>query len=171
MGESNTDTPGERVRKTLRMSCSAAPCGLVVEATGSSEGFARAVAATEPRGRLVLKSTLAESPRIDLAPLVIHEIQVVGSRCGPFEPALAALAAGYHVLLEKPMATDEADCQRLVDASEKAGRLLQICHVLRYAPLYEAVHREIAAGALGEVLGIQHAENVSYSRITRRQSS
>ncbi|MDJ0865203.1 MAG: alcohol dehydrogenase catalytic domain-containing protein [Myxococcota bacterium] len=67
---------------------------LVVEATGSAEGFARALAATRPRGTLVLKSTVAEAPRIDLAPLVIHEIQVVGSRCGPFEPALAALAAG-----------------------------------------------------------------------------
>ena len=52
------------------------------------------------------------------------------------EPALAALERGYHVLLEKPMALDEADCERLVAASERAGRLLQICHVLRYAPLY-----------------------------------
>jgi threonine dehydrogenase-like Zn-dependent dehydrogenase len=71
-----------------------APTPLVVEATGSADGFRAAVAATRPRGTLVLKSTLAEHPRVDLAPLVIHEIAVVGSRCGPFEPALAALAAG-----------------------------------------------------------------------------
>jgi threonine dehydrogenase-like Zn-dependent dehydrogenase len=69
-------------------------CSLVVEATGSADGFRTAVAATLPRGTLVLKSTLAESPQVDLAPLVIHEIRVVGSRCGPFEPALRALAAG-----------------------------------------------------------------------------
>jgi len=68
------------------------PTDLVVEATGTPAGFAAAVAATRPRGTLVLKSTVAEHPRVDLAPLVIHEIRVVGSRCGPFEPALRALA-------------------------------------------------------------------------------
>jgi threonine dehydrogenase-like Zn-dependent dehydrogenase len=68
--------------------------GLVVECTGSAAGFERAVACVRPRGRLVLKSTVAERPAVDLAPLVIHEIAVVGSRCGPFAPALAALAAG-----------------------------------------------------------------------------
>lgn len=70
------------------------PTELVVEATGSAAGFAAAVAATRPRGTLVLKSTVAEHPGVDLAPLVIHEIRVVGSRCGPFEPALRALAEG-----------------------------------------------------------------------------
>jgi len=67
---------------------------LVVEATGSAAAFARAVAATRPRGRLVLKSTVAGAVQVDLAPLVINEIQVVGSRCGPFAPALRAIAAG-----------------------------------------------------------------------------
>lgn len=64
---------------------------LVVEATGSERGFEIAVAATLPRGTLVLKSTVASHPPLDLAPLVIHEICVVGSRCGPFPPALRAL--------------------------------------------------------------------------------
>ncbi len=68
------------------------PTALVVEATGTARGFAAAVAATRPRGTLVLKSTVAEHPSVDLAPLVIHEISVVGSRCGPFPPALSALA-------------------------------------------------------------------------------
>lgn len=67
---------------------------LVVEATGTPEGFERAVAATRPRGTLVLKSTVAESPGLNLAPLVIDEITVVGSRCGPFPPALRALETG-----------------------------------------------------------------------------
>lgn len=66
---------------------------LVVEATGQAAGFALAVAATAPRGTLVLKSTVAAREPLDLAPLVIDEITVVGSRCGPFAPALAALAA------------------------------------------------------------------------------
>ena len=77
-------------------------------------------------------------------------------------PALRALERGYHVLLEKPMATREEDCERLAEASERAGRLLQICHVLRYAPLYEAIREQISSGVLGEVVTIQHSENVSY---------
>ena len=67
---------------------------LVVEATGTPEGFEQAVAATRPRGTLVLKSTVAESPGLNLAPLVIDEISLVGSRCGPFPPALRALETG-----------------------------------------------------------------------------
>jgi threonine dehydrogenase-like Zn-dependent dehydrogenase len=67
------------------------PMPLVVEATGSGEGFDLALAATRPLGTLVLKSTVAERRAIDLAPLVINEIQVVGSRRVPFPPALSAL--------------------------------------------------------------------------------
>ncbi len=68
-----------------------AQADLVVEATGSGAGLELALAATRPRGTVILKSTVAERPAVDLAPVVIHEIQVLGSRCGPFEPALAAL--------------------------------------------------------------------------------
>jgi threonine dehydrogenase-like Zn-dependent dehydrogenase len=67
---------------------------LVVEATGSAAGFALAVAATRPRGTLVLKSTVAEKAQLSLAEVVIQEIRVVGSRCGSFAPALRALATG-----------------------------------------------------------------------------
>ncbi|MBW2456441.1 MAG: alcohol dehydrogenase catalytic domain-containing protein [Deltaproteobacteria bacterium] len=65
---------------------------VVVEATGTLSGFTMAVGATRPRGSVVLKSTLAAQATVDLAPLVIDEISVVGSRCGPFAPALEALA-------------------------------------------------------------------------------
>ena len=47
-----------------------------------------------PRGTIVLKSTIAASHEIDLAPLVINEVRVIGSRCGPFPPALRALETG-----------------------------------------------------------------------------
>ena len=65
---------------------------LVVEATGSPTGLQLAMAAVRPRGTLVLKSTLAENHTLSLAPLVINEVTVVGSRCGLFPPALEALA-------------------------------------------------------------------------------
>jgi threonine dehydrogenase-like Zn-dependent dehydrogenase len=70
------------------------PADVVIEATGSSTGLAMAIAATKPRGTLVLKSTLADAVPLNLAPLVINEITVVGSRCGRFAPALQALEAG-----------------------------------------------------------------------------
>lgn len=67
---------------------------LVVDATGTAAGFDLAVAATKPRGTLVLKSTVAARAPVDLARLVIDEIKVVGSRCGSFAPALRAVTAG-----------------------------------------------------------------------------
>lgn len=78
------------------------------------------------------------------------------------EPTLAALAAGYHVLLEKPMALDEADCVRIVDAATAADRVVAVCHVYRYSHLFAALHRVIAAGDLGDIVSIQLAENVAF---------
>lgn len=66
---------------------------VVVEATGHPDGLAAAFAALRPRGTLVLKSTYAQGAP-NLAPVVINELRVVGSRCGPFAPALDALASG-----------------------------------------------------------------------------
>lgn len=71
-----------------------APADLVVEATGSATGLATAIEVTRPRGTLVLKSTVANPTALNLAPLVINEITVVGSRCGSFPVALRALEAG-----------------------------------------------------------------------------
>jgi len=65
---------------------------IVVEATGAASGLELAMSAVRPRGTLVLKSTIAGEHRLSLAPLVINEITVVGSRCGPFPVALKALA-------------------------------------------------------------------------------
>lgn len=64
---------------------------VVVEATGSISGFETAMALTKPRGVLVLKSTVASGKELNLAPIVINEITVLGSRCGQFAPALRLL--------------------------------------------------------------------------------
>ncbi|MBN1641682.1 MAG: Gfo/Idh/MocA family oxidoreductase [Anaerolineae bacterium] len=77
-------------------------------------------------------------------------------------PALAALAAGYDVLLEKPLAATLPDCVRLAQAAAHAGRMLQVCHVLRYTPFFSTVHAILEAGRLGEVVTVAHRENVSY---------
>ncbi|MBX7250875.1 MAG: alcohol dehydrogenase catalytic domain-containing protein [Candidatus Promineofilum sp.] len=67
---------------------------LVVEATGNDAGFAHSLRLVRPRGTLVLKSTFAGRANIDLTKLVVGEITVVGSRCGPFAPALRLLEQG-----------------------------------------------------------------------------
>ena len=69
---------------------------IVVDCTGAAEGFELAMQMVRPRGKIVLKTTVAaEQDRkpLDLSPLVINEIQVLGSRCGPFPDAIFALAS------------------------------------------------------------------------------
>jgi threonine dehydrogenase-like Zn-dependent dehydrogenase len=68
--------------------------GLLVEATGSPTGFALAQHMTEPRGTLVLKSTFHGAAPIETWPIVVKELTVVGSRCGPFAKAVALLRSG-----------------------------------------------------------------------------
>ena len=64
---------------------------VVVEATGTASGFETSMNLTKPRGVLVLKSTVATGKELNLAPIVINEITVLGSRCGQFPPALRLL--------------------------------------------------------------------------------
>lgn len=67
---------------------------LVIEATGSRTGLALAQHMTEPRGTLVLKSTFHGAGPVETWPIVVKELTVLGSRCGPFEKAMALLQAG-----------------------------------------------------------------------------
>jgi threonine dehydrogenase-like Zn-dependent dehydrogenase len=64
---------------------------VVVEATGSPSGFDLARLAIRPRGTLVLKSTYRGEMMVNWSPFVVDEITIVGSRCGPFAPALRLL--------------------------------------------------------------------------------
>jgi predicted dehydrogenase len=69
---------------------------------------------------------------------------------------------GYHVLLEKPIAPTRAECEAVVDAVERAGVILAVCHVMRYTAYTEAVHGVVADGSLGEIAGIEHLEPVGW---------
>jgi predicted dehydrogenase len=75
-------------------------------------------------------------------------------------PAIAVLAHGYDVLLEKPMAADPAAAAALVRAAQTSGRILGAAHVLRYTPFFQAIHRVIVEGRLGDVVTVEHRENV-----------
>jgi predicted dehydrogenase len=77
------------------------------------------------------------------------------------EPALAALAGGYHVLLEKPIALDAPDCVRVVRAAERAGRVLQICHPMRFIAFYEKLAELVASGAIGRLVHLDLREHIA----------
>ncbi|MBR2894944.1 MAG: Gfo/Idh/MocA family oxidoreductase [Oscillospiraceae bacterium] len=77
-------------------------------------------------------------------------------------PALKALELGYHVLLEKPMSNTEEECRAIEAAARKSGRMLSVCHVLRYTPFYTTLKALIDKGEIGEVTTINQIENVGF---------
>jgi threonine dehydrogenase-like Zn-dependent dehydrogenase len=88
-------------------------CDLAVECTGNPAGFATARSALRSRGTLVLKSTYAGQLSLDMSAIVVDELTLIGSRCGPFAPALDLLAQG------------QVDVEPLVQASYPLAEGLQ----------------------------------------------
>jgi predicted dehydrogenase len=78
------------------------------------------------------------------------------------EPAVAFARLGYAMLLEKPMAPTADACRRIVDAVEASGVIFAVGHVLRYTPYTLQIKALLAAGAIGDVVSIQHLEPVGY---------
>ena len=78
------------------------------------------------------------------------------------ELAEAFAAAGYHILLEKPMAPDEAGCRRIAAAVEKAGVMLAVGDVMRYTPYTRAVRQVVGSGQLGDIMSVEHLEPVGF---------
>jgi predicted dehydrogenase len=77
-------------------------------------------------------------------------------------PAVALAGAGYHILLEKPIAPTEPEARAIVDAADRAGVHLAVCHVLRYTPLTRLVRGLLAAGRIGELVSVQHLEPIGW---------
>ncbi|XP_041859599.1 putative oxidoreductase YteT isoform X2 [Melanotaenia boesemani] len=78
------------------------------------------------------------------------------------DPAVAFAKKGYHILLEKPMATTSEDCTMIVEACTQSGVILSVGHVLRYDPLIHKIKELIDAGVIGDVIHIQHLEPVGF---------
>ncbi|MBK9163843.1 MAG: alcohol dehydrogenase catalytic domain-containing protein [Acidobacteria bacterium] len=97
---------------------------VVIEASGSDSGFASAVDLVRPRGKIVLKSTFAGKPTWEAWRIVVQEITIVGSRCGRFQPAVDALAAGQIEVAD--LISEEyklADAVKAVTAAGQKGTL------------------------------------------------
>jgi predicted dehydrogenase len=78
------------------------------------------------------------------------------------EPAVAFADLGYHLLLEKPMATTEQDCRLIVDAVTRNHVLFAVGHVMRYTPYTKALKAIVDDGRLGDIVSIQHLEPIGY---------
>ena len=74
--------------------------------------------------------------------------------------AMAALDAGYDILLEKPISPDPAECLNIQRKAEALGRRVTVCHVLRYTSFYAKIKEILEEGKLGRVLSIDHSENI-----------
>jgi predicted dehydrogenase len=77
-------------------------------------------------------------------------------------PAVAFAKLGYAILLEKPMAPTEAECQKIIDAVKKNGNLFAVCHVMRYTRYTQMLKVVVDSGKIGEVVSLQHLEPVGY---------
>lgn len=91
---------------------------IVVDCTGSESGLPAALRLVRPRGTIVLKTTVAGQQTLGWAPFVIDEVTLVGSRCGPFDQALAALASGRVDV--RPLISERFDLSRGLEALERA---------------------------------------------------
>jgi threonine dehydrogenase-like Zn-dependent dehydrogenase len=93
---------------------------LVVEATGATSGFTVACRAVRPRGNLVLKSTYAGDVSVNLSSLVVDEVTLIGSRCGPFQPALRLLDEGR--VDPRPLIEERFPLREALQAFEAANQ-------------------------------------------------
>ncbi|MEW6196660.1 MAG: Gfo/Idh/MocA family oxidoreductase [Bacteroidota bacterium] len=79
-----------------------------------------------------------------------------------YGPCIAALEKGYDVLLEKPISPSEKECKDILALTKKTGRIVAVCHVLRYAPYFIKLRELIQSGAVGELISIQHMEPIEH---------
>jgi len=79
-----------------------------------------------------------------------------------YEHAVQAIDLGYHILCEKPLSPSVAECEDLIRRVEEKGVKMLVCHVLRYSDYYRKIKEIIDSGIIGEVVGINHTENIGY---------
>lgn len=112
--------------------------------------------AIPPERRFADWREVVDQPRLaDGVIVATQDAQHVG-------PAVAFAERGYHLLLEKPMAPNPADCRRIVAAAQRAGILFAVCHVMRYTRYTQALKQILDAGRIGSVVSLQHLEPVGF---------
>ncbi|MFJ7996474.1 Gfo/Idh/MocA family protein [Streptomyces sp. NPDC096310] len=131
-----------------------------VTAVAEPDPYRRAAAAAEfgvPAERVYPDWTeLARHPRVADAAIVATQDQL------HTDPTVRLADLGYHILLEKPMATTEADAVAIAEATERNKVLLAVCHVLRYTPYTRTLRGLLETGAIGRLVSVQHLEPVGW---------
>jgi len=94
------------------------------------------------------------------APKLADALLICTSDTLHFKPAMQAMKKGYHILLEKPMATTLAECVALERTAREYSRVFILCYVLRYTEFFMTIRGLIDSGAIGEVSSIVHMENI-----------
>ncbi len=138
----------------------------------ANAGKIRVSAVAEPdvgrRKRLADEHAIPETARFaDWSDLLAHGpptdgVIVATPDWAHAEPAIAALALGRDVLLEKPVARTAEELDRLLAAARTSTGRMTIAHPLRHAPLFEAIARLLAEGRIGRLMTIDHVENIGY---------
>ena len=77
-----------------------------------------------------------------------------------FDPAVKAIDAGYHILLEKPIAQHLEECREIARRARERGVMVGVCHVLRYHPYFAKIREIVASGELGQVVSVNHTAAV-----------
>ena len=79
-----------------------------------------------------------------------------------YGPCVEALKLGYDVLLEKPISPSEEECRDILELTKETGRVVAVCHVLRYAPYFIKLRELMQEGDIGEIVSIQHMEPIQH---------
>lgn len=121
------DSNDGKVLKAMKMGLNARPLSslgeeqkaeICVDCTGNPQGINIALSHLYPRGKLILKTTVANTEKIDLNQIVINEYELIGSRCGLFEPAISLLSQG--LVNPEPLITKIFDFPHILEAFEMA---------------------------------------------------
>jgi len=134
--------------------------------------LARVVAVAEPRDayrdRMAAQHSIP-APQVftdwrdaAAAPKLADTVLICTQDAMHVEPAVAFAGAGYHILLEKPMATDAAGCRQIVAAVRQAGIQFAVAHVSRYTPYTQRLKAIIESGTIGDLVCLQRLEPVGY---------
>ncbi len=111
-----------------------------------------------PRKWTDWRDCLAERPEADIVMITMPDDL-------HHEPALIALEAGYHLLLEKPISPTEAECREVIAKAQEKGKLVLVGHVLRYTRYFAHIKAIIDSGEIGDVVTINHQESAGFWKI------
>ena len=100
------------------------------------------------------------------SPLKADAVMICTPENMHFEPAMLAIEAGYHVLLEKPIAQTLEECLAIGEAARRKNVIVSVCHVLRYHPYFIKLKELACSGELGNIISINHCTSVGVDRAT-----